>query len=198
MRRRKRTIERSSGASSGPGEMRWSSLASTNPPRSRRSRRPGGSRGARRGPRASRPAITARSPARHCAAQLAAPRGRDTMASAAGSAAAVSGSARRASPAQRRAQRSSLLRAEQGGADEAAVGGRRRDDHLDLVGELVGERLLDQQGVARISAPSRSICSVVALPTSRGDRRRCRRALARLGLAAGLDAARLGVAPRRR
>src|SRR5450631_1910290 len=37
--------------------------------------------------------------------------------------------------------------AEQGGADEAAIGRGRRNDHLDLVRELVGECLLDQERV---------------------------------------------------
>jgi hypothetical protein len=39
--------------------------------------------------------------------------------------------------------------AEQVGADEAAAGRRRRDDHRDLVRELVGQRLLDQQRMPR-------------------------------------------------
>ena len=39
--------------------------------------------------------------------------------------------------------------AEQGRADEAAIGGRRRDDHLHFVRELVGHGFLDQERMAR-------------------------------------------------
>src|SRR5687767_3535983 len=42
-----------------------------------------------------------------------------------------------------------VIAADERFGDEAAVGRRRRDDHLDLVGELVGERFLDEQRVAR-------------------------------------------------
>src|SRR5258706_1278878 len=80
-------------------------------------------------------------------------------------------------------------------ADEALIRRRRRDDHLDLVGELVGERLLDEQ---RMTADQRALAFHLlrgGLPNRlQSESFGLRQPLSSICLAVGFYAARLCVA----
>src|SRR5258707_2378793 len=162
--------------------------------RSRRARacnpRLPGSPGARRALPASRPARGARSAARRPRASAAAasrPEPRSRSHSPLRPMKLPGGQVRAASRL--------LPSAQERRADEALIRRRRRDDHLDLVGDLGGERLLDEQ---RMTADQRALAFNLlrsGLPNRlQSESFGLRRPLSSICLAAGFYAARLCVA----